>query len=399
MSQRRSSPSRVPAGGRPARIRQASRHEREQRRQRIAIGAVLGGSLLVLAILAIPLLKNSFWDPSRQLAAVGDRTITRAEFDKYQRITNTLGPPSGLSQIFQAYRQNPTQVREALESQAETIADTPTPATAQALDPLVNDTVLVASAGQGGVNLSDEQVEQQLREYAYPQAQDAPEAATTAVPASPTVAAQPAATAPAVTPTPGPPTDEQLNEFFGVLDDTLGISKEDYKRLAVQPEMVREQYIEKNVPKATEQVHVRHILVQDKAAAGKILQDIKQGQKFEVLARERSQDTSNSTRGGDLGWATRESFVPEFSNAAFALKEPGQLSAPVQTQFGWHVIQLLERSKSRSLTEEQQQQVGQSKLQQFIEQQRKRLQDQGQLQVSIPATPTPAPTETAGTGG
>lgn len=401
MSQRRSSTSRVPVAGRLAGRRPSSRHQREQRRQRIAIASILGGILLVLAILAVPFLKRSFWDPSRQLAAVGDRTITRSEFEKYQRINNTIGPPSTLSQVFQAYRQNPEQVRDALETQAESLADAAdTPVTAEALDPMINDAVLVTSADEAGINLSDQEVEQQLREYVYAGGTNTgAEAAATEVPAQETVLPQATAPAPVVTPTPGPPTNEQVDEFFSVLNDTLGVSKEDYKRLAVQPQMVREQYVEKHAPKTAEQVHVRHILVQDRAAAEKILQDLKQGKKFEVLAREQSQDTSNSTQGGDLGWGTREAYVPEFSKAAFALKEPGQLSGPVQTQYGWHVIQLLERSANRPLTEEQREQAGQSKLQDFIEQQRKRLQQKNELQISIPATPTPAPAGTVEPGG
>jgi peptidyl-prolyl cis-trans isomerase C len=90
-----------------------------------------------------------------------------------------------------------------------------------------------------------------------------------------------------------------------------------------------------------EQVHARHILVEDQATALGLIDQLKGGAKFEDLAREHSQDPG-AADGGDLGFFTREEMVKEFSDAAFAL-QPGEVSGPVQTQFGWHIIKVEDR--------------------------------------------------------
>ncbi len=90
------------------------------------------------------------------------------------------------------------------------------------------------------------------------------------------------------------------------------------------------------------EVQASHILVSDEAAANAIIEELAAGADFAALAQEKSEGPSAS-RGGDLGYFTREAMVPPFSEAAFAL-EPGQTTeAPVQTQFGWHVIMVVDR--------------------------------------------------------
>jgi peptidyl-prolyl cis-trans isomerase C len=91
--------------------------------------------------------------------------------------------------------------------------------------------------------------------------------------------------------------------------------------------------------------HARHILVADEAAADQALADLAAGADFAALARERSTDTTSAEAGGDLGWTPRGDFAPEFEEAAFTLPlgQPGK----VQSQFGWHVIEVLERQEQR----------------------------------------------------
>ena len=86
--------------------------------------------------------------------------------------------------------------------------------------------------------------------------------------------------------------------------------------------------------------HARHILVATQPFAQKIVQRLKAGEKFEDLAKAESMDSSK-TNGGDLGWFTLDHMVKPFADAVSNLK-PGQYTTdPVQTQYGWHVIQLL----------------------------------------------------------
>lgn len=89
-------------------------------------------------------------------------------------------------------------------------------------------------------------------------------------------------------------------------------------------------------------VHAKHILVKTEQEANAILFDLKRGVEFEEVAKTKSLCPSGKS-GGDLGWFGRNMMVKEFETAAFALK-PGELSKPVKTQFGWHLIKVVEVS-------------------------------------------------------
>jgi peptidyl-prolyl cis-trans isomerase C len=88
------------------------------------------------------------------------------------------------------------------------------------------------------------------------------------------------------------------------------------------------------------EIHARHILVETKEAAEAALKRVKGGEDFAKVAKEVSKDPG--AEGGDLGWFTKERMVPEFAEAAFKL-QPGQISDPVKTQFGWHIIKVEEK--------------------------------------------------------
>jgi peptidyl-prolyl cis-trans isomerase C len=87
-----------------------------------------------------------------------------------------------------------------------------------------------------------------------------------------------------------------------------------------------------------EEIHARHILVPTEDEAKAIEVELKKGADFATLAKEKSKDPG-AADGGDLGYFTRDQMVPEFSEAAFKL-DKGQVSDPVKTQFGWHIIKL-----------------------------------------------------------
>ncbi len=92
--------------------------------------------------------------------------------------------------------------------------------------------------------------------------------------------------------------------------------------------------------KPQEELHARHILVATEADAQAVEKRLKSGEDFAKVAKEVSKDPS--AEGGELPWFTKEQMVPAFSEAAFKLQK-GQISDPVKTQFGWHVIQLEDR--------------------------------------------------------
>ena len=98
---------------------------------------------------------------------------------------------------------------------------------------------------------------------------------------------------------------------------------------------------------AQEEVHARHILVATKEDAEAIKAELAAGKPFELLAMEKSTDPSGTQNGGDLGFFSRGMMVKPFEDAAFALTEPGQLSEPIESQFGWHIIKLEEKRQSQ----------------------------------------------------
>ena len=92
------------------------------------------------------------------------------------------------------------------------------------------------------------------------------------------------------------------------------------------------------------EIHARHILVATEEEAKAALARVKAGEDFGKVADELSKDPSS--KGGDLGWFTKDKMVPEFADAAFKLK-PGEISDPVKSPFGWHIIQVEEVRQSQ----------------------------------------------------
>lgn len=95
-------------------------------------------------------------------------------------------------------------------------------------------------------------------------------------------------------------------------------------------------YLTDNPPQ--DQVKARHILVDSEDKAKDLIKKLEGGAKFEELANANTTDPSGKDSGGDLGWFARDQMVPEFADAAFKLEKGKFTTAPVKTQFGWHVI-------------------------------------------------------------
>ena len=95
--------------------------------------------------------------------------------------------------------------------------------------------------------------------------------------------------------------------------------------------------------KPQDEVRARHILVKTEDEAKAVAAELKKGAKFEEVAKAKSAGPS-APRGGDLGYFTKDKMVPEFAKVAFDMKK-GQVSAPVKTEFGWHIIKVEDRRK------------------------------------------------------
>ncbi|MCB0115711.1 MAG: peptidyl-prolyl cis-trans isomerase [Caldilineaceae bacterium] len=223
-------------------------------------------------------------------------------------------------------------------------------------------------------------------------------------------------------PTPEPPailTDALYQEGLATLGDNLrqiaGVSIDEYReivRVQLLTDKLSEQVGEELIPATEEQVNVRHILITvdqttpisdtegvtdtaeisgtalitdpvtgfylppfaglNDADALALTQQLRQrildGEDFATLATEYSQDPGSGADGGDLGWVGRGVFVTEFEDAAFSLPI-GEVSEPVQTQFGYHLIETLERDENRAKDEAQLQQERAQAFQQWLQEQ------------------------------
>jgi parvulin-like peptidyl-prolyl isomerase len=176
-----------------------------------------------------------------------------------------------------------------------------------------------------------------------------------------------------------------------------GLSQDDYLNLVVKPDTLKTKVTEKlgaGVPTTQEEVHVQHILVNadQEALAKDIKAQLDKGADFAALAAKYSTDTSNKDQGGDLGWfaptAKGGPMVQEFSDAAFALTKPGQISDPVKSQFGWHIIRLIERGP-RPLTSDELTKAKSDAYDKWLNDEKAK----STIKMDIPATATPFPTQ------
>jgi peptidyl-prolyl cis-trans isomerase C len=144
--------------------------------------------------------------------------------------------------------------------------------------------------------------------------------------------------------------------------------------------------------------HARHILVATEPFAEKIVQRLGRGEKFEDLARVESMDPSKSN-GGDLSWIRPESVPPEFMKALETLKPGEYTKTPVQTSFGWHIVQLVEtRALSPQSFDQRkpriEQEIERKKFKDYVDElmrtaQVKKTLNQGSSASAAPAAPPP----------
>ncbi|MDR4434601.1 peptidylprolyl isomerase [Bacillus tequilensis] len=141
----------------------------------------------------------------------------------------------------------------------------------------------------------------------------------------------------------------QLGDQYSALEKQYG---KDYLKEQVKYELLTQKAAKDNI-KVTDadtkeyweglkgKIRASHILVADKKTADEIEKKLKKGEKFEDLAKEYSTDARSASQGGDLGWFAKDGMVADFSKAAFNLKT-GEVSDPVKTQYGYHIIKKTE---------------------------------------------------------
>ncbi len=364
----------------PQDLERAPAAVREQVQSRIA-AVVLG----VIAIVSVATVGGAvLWDQvlygQQASLKVDGKTITldeyRAWFSYRQNIllanlqqaeanggSATMPTPvPGDSAASQAYsmqemwRQRASQLQGELNSLSTSLTDE-----------FIDRPILRAEASRRSITITSEDVDKELKTITG--FEDPAGTPTPTTSETPTVSAgSPSPTAPASTPTvirtPRPtPTvrtrkpntlEQAIRDYAKFAGSTYEMVREDAE-LTILKRKLSEAFGEE-APKTGEQVKARHILVGDEDAARKVLDRLKSGEEFDALAAELSTDGSNKDKGGDLGWFGRGTMVTPFEDAAFSLPV-GQISEPVKTQFGVHVIRVDEKDSTKPLEESQYQRV------------------------------------------
>ncbi len=385
-----------------------ARLEREQRQIRLIRGFTIGGIIVVAALLVYGYLQMNVFAKQKPVAMVNGEKITTGQFQERVRLERvSLYNQLNQYQYFQqAFGMDTSQQVQSIQSQldsTETMGN-------NVLNTMIDDLLIRQKAKERGITVSQEDVDKYIQEaYGFykngtpvpsatptefalptlsaeqqkmypptltptiaptttPEATTTPDAAATATataPALPTPTAVPAL--PTASPTPytlqGFQTQFQktVDEFkgYGISEQTL---RAVYEAQVLRTKMMDDQ--EKDLPKTETQVLARHILVDTEAEAKSVEELLKQGIDFAELARKYSKDTGSGQNGGELGWAPPSNYVPEFA-AAVSTLPIGQISDPVKTQFGYHIIQVVAR-EDLPLTADQLQQKKQTAFDEWL---------------------------------
>ena len=256
------------------------------------------------------------------------------------------------------------------------------------LDTMVDEQLLREQAQQRGITVSEDEISETVeKSFGYLRVPPTPAPSPTPDPLA-TPSSEPTATpAPSPTPVSLEAYEKAKKEYISRLDTATGMSEADFRKI-VELDLLRQKLYDQvtaDVSAVGEQVHARHILVavrtpepapsptpaggptpdpnapapsptleprDDAQALARIIevqQKLGAGEDFAALALAYSDDPGSKTQGGDLGWFARDQgLVKEFEDAAFSL-EPGKLSDPVKTQFGYHLIRVDEKDPARPL--------------------------------------------------
>lgn len=378
---------------------------------------LLGTGIVVLVVIALVSwgsILQAFVYPSQNVAVVEDIEIKGREYQarvriyRAQLVTSYLQTRQQYLQMQSLFGDDPTfneQFKNQLYSYQTQLI--PEIVGQVGIEELVDGKLLQLEAAEMGIQISPEQVEQEIQNLfqffpvgtptPLPQATTAATstlsavqlALITATPSptvtptlalsptvevSPTVASSPtpavvetgaATIVPTAEPSPTPYTLEGFQTSFADYVKAIGVSEDDF-RSVVYDNLVRravKDVITADLPRTQEQVWIRHILVATEEEAQAVLDRLTAGEDFSTLAAELSTDSSKDT-GGDLAWFSKEQMGETIANFAFELSI-GEFSEPVQTESGFYIIQVLGH-EDRPLDQTAYDQVREQFLKDFI---------------------------------
>jgi parvulin-like peptidyl-prolyl isomerase len=368
--------------------RQVARSRKEQEQQKLLfMGLGLVGGLILL-VLAIGLVQTYILEPNAPVVTVNGQQISTTDYqnrvkyerfvleDQYQRIVTEVQsfpePQEGdqfTEMLINQYQQLAGQVL-----QQRSLVDR------QTVDDMTLDILVQAEAEKRGISVTEEEVTESInrllagrqggltaasaQETATAQAEASATAAlwtpTPTFTPSPTLTTTEALTqptpTPANTPTPAPTStpniigENTLSADYAAWIETVnqqtGLSEAQYREYVRTNLLATKlgEVLGKEAPTSAEQANARHILVETEEEAAAVLERLNSGESFAALAEELSLDTGSAPNGGELGFVPRGRFVEPVEEAIFS-QPISEIGNPVESQFGWHIIEVLEREE------------------------------------------------------
>lgn len=350
--------------------RQQSRAHKEARTRKWLITGTIVVAVLVVGVIAFALINENIIKPNRVVLTVNGDEVTADVFEERVK--------------FNYYLQTGGQPPEQLGVDNVFFGEL-------TMTSLIDELVIRQEAAERGIEVSEAEVQEELElTFGYDAGEPEPtpepveteeaEADPTVTPTfvvtltpSPAPTLEPGVTPtatpsgpPTATPTPlpiptaAPLTEEEytaeLDQFVSTASTVTGLPAARIRELLmgqIELSLLQQRLLDEldiEVDEVKTMVHAAHILVETEEEAEAVLERLDEGEAFEELAAELSTDASNAYRGGDLGWLSQGDTVEAFETALFALDE-GQISDPVETTFGWHVIKVYERDENVPLSE------------------------------------------------
>lgn len=393
-----------------------------RRQERIIWISAIVLAVVVVGIVVYGLLADTVLVPYRAVAKVNGDSIRAGDFQKQVKLqrlqlVNQFNQYYQFAQMFGATDPfNDPNFGQTLQQIYQQL-NTPTSIGQTVVDYMIEDALIRQEAARRGITISADEIDKAMQEGLGYYADGTPTPAPTVMPfatstLNPTALAivtitptatpvTPTATAtlePDVTPTETPtlaptattgPTSTPLptatpytlegyqvafDEQFTFLNEKTGMTRDDYRKF-YEGFLLRDKLLEevtKELGTSQEKAWARHILVADESLAKLIVERARNGDDFAKLAAEFSIDTSNKDLGGDLGWFGKGMMVAPFEEAVFSLPI-GQISDPVQTDYGWHIVQVIAREVV-PLSDEELEQSKQTFFRSFLQELREKAE-------------------------
>ncbi len=391
--------------------KQLARLERENLQKNIITISAIVIALVVVGITAFGLIKEGLIDPQQPVVTVDEKEVSLREFQTWARFKRfqLVNQYANYFSFMQSFGDESS--RSLIENNLRQIQFQLEPffLGATVMDEIIADVLIRREAENRGISVSDAEVDKYLAENFFlhfpegtptpiPTQEPIPTSTLTTlqltlVPQEPTEEAAPAEEDAAVSdepeaeetteeetaaepeptvalPTPTVLSDEeyqtQLVDYLSYINSFADVTEEELHWM-IQADLYQEKLMDAladEIETEEDQVWARHILVATEEETAQIYERLEAGELFADLAVEISTDQGSGALGGDLGWFGEGQMVEQFETAAFDL-EIGEISEPVESNFGWHVIQVLGR-EVRHISNDRIEQIRQQIFQEWV---------------------------------